>query len=50
MFFGTSFIKILLSHSRSIEHIRRANGALNRNPNESLLLQGLLVSLSDEET
>ena len=38
------------SLARSIEHIRRANGALNRNPNESLLLQGLLVSLSDEET
>ena len=36
--------------TRSIEHIRRANGALNRNPNESLLLQALFVSLSDEET
>ena len=36
--------------ARSIEHVRRANGALNRNPNESLLLQGLFVSLSDEET
>ena len=36
--------------TRSIEHIRKANGALNRNPNESLLLQALFVSLSDEET
>ncbi len=35
--------------TRSIEHIRRANAALKRNPNEGLLLQGLLISLSDEE-
>ncbi|MEC8986315.1 MAG: hypothetical protein VX763_06830 [Actinomycetota bacterium] len=35
--------------ARSIEHVRRANGALNRNPNESLLLQGLFISLSDED-
>lgn len=35
---------------RSVEHIRRANAALRRNPNESLLLQALLISLSDEET
>lgn len=35
--------------TRSIEHIRRANAALRRNPNEKLLLQALLISLSDEE-
>jgi DNA polymerase-3 subunit delta' len=34
---------------RSIEQIRRANGALRRNPNESLLLQALLISLSEED-
>ncbi len=38
------------SLTRSIGHIRQANAALRRNPNESLLLQALLISLSDEET
>lgn len=34
---------------RCIEQIRRTNGALRRNPNESLLLQALLISLSADD-
>ncbi len=37
------------SLTRSIEYVRKSNAALRRNPNEKLLLQALLIALSDEQ-